>query len=94
MSTEEFIALARLCEYHETELSFFKGLHSTGLIEIHTIEEAPYIHRDRVRDLEKMIRLHRELDINAEGIDTIFNLLHRIEELQQELDELRGRIRL
>ena len=41
-----------------------------------------------------MIRLHYDLDINLEGIETIFHLLERIETLQHEMHELRKKIGL
>jgi predicted lipoprotein len=38
------------------------------------------------------VRLHYELDINLEGIETIFHLLDRIEALQQEMRDLQKKI--
>ena len=94
MKPEEFISLNQLCEYHEIEISFFSGLNEIGLIEIQTIEHIPHIHRDAINEIEKMIRMHRELNINAEGIDTILNLLEQIDELQQELIMVKNRLNL
>lgn len=92
MNREEFISLRHLSESHETEITFFNGLQDIGLIHIEIIEEVPYVHKEQVSDIERMIRLHRDLQINAEGIDTIFNLLQRIGELEQELQEVRQRL--
>ena len=94
MKIEGFIPLSQLCEYYTIEMSFFIDLRDNGLIEINNIEEIYYIHEDKLSDLEKMIRFHDELDINMEGIDTIFNLLGKIDQLQSELMELRNRLRL
>lgn len=94
MTTEEFISLNQLCEYHEVEISFFSGLSEIGRIEIQIIEEIPHIHRDTISEIEKMIRMHRELNINAEGIDTVLNLLEQIDELQQELIRTRNKLLL
>lgn len=91
MNREEFISLLHLSQSYETEITFFNGLQDIGLIHIEIIEEAPYVHKEQVHDIERMIRLHRDLHINAEGIDTIFNLLQRIGELEQELDQLKRR---
>ena len=92
MNLEEFISLQRLCESYKIEISFFSGLNEMGLIEIQTIKQVPHVRRDKISDLEKMIRLHHELNINAEGIDTVFNLLQKIEELQQELIIAKNRL--
>lgn len=94
MKIEGFIPLSQLCEYYTVEMSFFNDLSDFGLIEINSIEQVHYIHEDKLSDLEKMIRFHHELDINMEGIDTIFNLLGKIDQLQSELLELKNRLRL
>lgn len=92
MNLEEFIALSNLCEYHEVEMSFFADLNKIGLIEIRQIDTRDYLHRDTISDIEKMIRMHRELNVNAEGIDIVFNLLKRVEDLQQELNVVKNRL--
>lgn len=92
MNLEDFIALSNLCQYHEVEMSFFTELGNIGLIEIKQIEACDYLHRDHIAAIEKMIRMHRELNINAEGIDIVFNLLQKVEDLQQELDIVKNRL--
>ena len=94
MSLEQFIPLSQLCVHYEVEMSFFTSLTEYGLIEIQTIEESYYIHQDKASDIEKMIRMYHELDINLEGIDTIFNLLKKNEKLQDELIEMKNRLKL
>jgi len=75
MSKEKFIPLQKLCELYKIEMSFFSSLNEIGLIQITSIEESNYIHQDKINDIEKMIRMHRDLEINIEGIDIAFNLL-------------------
>ena len=94
MSIEKFIPLNELCTHYKVEMSFFTRLNEIGLIEIKTTEESFYIHQDKINDIEKMIRLHRELDINFEGIDTVLNLLDKISDLQNELIATKNRLRL
>ncbi len=48
---------------------------------------------DKLKDLEKFIRLHYELDINTEGIDAIAQLLNRVENMQDEITRLKNRLR-
>jgi hypothetical protein len=38
-----------------------------------------YIPEEKVTDLEKVLRQHKELDVNLEGIDVILNLLGKVE---------------
>jgi hypothetical protein len=39
-----------------------------------------------------MVRLHFDMDINIEGIETITHLLERIEQMQQEITQLKNRV--
>jgi hypothetical protein len=94
MKIENYIAINELCNHYEIDISFFTNLNEIGLIEITKIESSFWIDREKIHTVEKMIRLHRDLDINLEGIDTIFNLLDKIDQLQTELIETKNRLRL
>lgn len=94
MSKENFIPLPTLCELFKVEMSFFSSLNEIGLIQITTIEELHYIHEDKINDIEKMIRMHHDLEINIEGIDIAFNLLQKIDELENELNIIKNRLRI
>lgn len=94
MAIQELIALNKLCTYYQLEISFFDDLESVGLIKIEVYEEQKCIHQDKIGDLEKMIRLHRELNINLEGIDIVFNLIEKELKLQEEINFLKNRLRL
>nr|CCG00199.1 conserved hypothetical protein [uncultured Flavobacteriia bacterium] len=65
-----------------------------GLIQIQIIAEKEFIHQDQISDLEKIIRLHNELNMNLEGIDVVFNLLKKERALRKELNALKNRLRL
>nr|WP_315207936.1 chaperone modulator CbpM [uncultured Flavobacterium sp.] len=94
MKIENLIAIPVLCTHYKVELSFFNNLSEMGLLEVKTIEETQYIHTDAIYEIEKMIRIHQELDINTEGIDVVFNLLQKIDALQNELISTKNRLRL
>lgn len=94
MKTENLIPLNKLCVQYKVEMSFFDQLNEYDLIEIRTVERSPHIHEDEIGEVEKIVRLHRELNINIEGIDTVFNLLQKIDSLEQELQDLRNRLGL
>jgi len=93
MITENFIPLNELCLHYQVEQSFFSNLNEIGLIEIEIIEQSQYLHQDKINDVEKMIRLHQELNVNLEGIDVVFNLLQKLENLQDELISVTNRLR-
>ena len=94
MKMENFIPLNQLSSYYEVELSFFINLSEIGLIEITMIDQAEYVHESNVERIERIIRMHNDLQVNPEGIDVVFNLLQKIEDLQEELRSAKNRLRL
>lgn len=94
MYKEILIPADEFCANHHIEISFISSLQETGLIEITTIEETGYIPASQLQQLEKFVRLKNELDINLEGIDTITNLLQRINDMKDEITALKNRLRL
>jgi hypothetical protein len=93
MSKENFIPIHKLCKLYQVEMSFFSNLNEIGLIQITTIEQSHYVHQDKINDIEKIIRIHRDLDLNIEGIDIVFNLLQKIDDLENEMITMKNRLR-
>ncbi len=52
------------------------------------------IEASAIPQVEKIMRLHFDLNINLEGIDVIINLLQQIETLQEEITQLKRRLSL
>ncbi len=94
MKTEELIRIDKLCVHYEVEQTFFTHLSEAGLIEITIIENTLYIHPELISDVEKMMRLHNDLQLNVEGIDVVFHLLQKIDGLNTELNAAKNRLRL
>ena len=94
MHSGYLIAVDEFCSNHNIEVSFISSLQQTGLIEITTIKETGFIDADQLQHLEKIVRFYYELGINLEGIETITHLLQQINSLQDEIIELRNRLRL
>lgn len=94
MTEKRLILTHTLCSHYNIEISFMDELHKMGLIEIHLIEQDRFIHQKQIGDLEKIIRLHTELDMNLEGIDVVFNLLKRERKLRAEITALQNRLSL
>ena len=74
-------------------LSFVHSLHEIGLIETITMENTEFIQIPHLQKIEQIIRLHDELDINLEGIQAIDSLLSRLETMQNEMVEMKNRLR-
>jgi hypothetical protein len=94
MKTDKLLRLEDLCVHYEVEHTFFMHLSEAGLIEITIINNTHYIHPDRINDVEKMMRLHHDLELNIEGIDVVFHLLQKIDCLNTELVSVRNRLLL
>jgi hypothetical protein len=94
MKTDNWILLKTVSSHYEVELSFFTHLHDLGLIKIEIIEQSSYIHSDEMYNLERIIRIHHELDVNPEGIDIVLNLLQKIDDLQKDLIAAQNTLRL
>jgi hypothetical protein len=94
MNTENLILLQTVCSSYQVELSFFTHLSEIGLIEIEIIEQSPYIRENQIKDIERMIRMHHELEVNPEGIDVVFNLLQKIDRLEKDLITTKNRLKL
>ena len=94
MKTDNWILLQTLSAHYQVELSFLTNLNDLGLIKIEIMEQSPCIHENQMHNLERMIRLHHELEVNPEGIDVVFNLLQKIEQLQNDLKATQNRLRL
>ncbi|MDI1234352.1 MAG: chaperone modulator CbpM [bacterium] len=91
MEAENLLALPQFCQLYQIEYTFIDSLQAYGLIEIVTLNEEQYIHHDHLKQLEKIIRLHYDLEINMEGIDVIAHLLQRMDEIEGELRLLKNK---
>lgn len=94
MHTEEMIPANEFCIHHNIELSFILSLNEYGLIEIISTEEKILLPANQLSHLEKLVRLHYEMDINLEGIETITYLLKRIKDMQQQITMLTNRLKI
>lgn len=92
MENQKLVLVETLCTHYELEVSFFESLEEIGLVILVRESDEVYIAEEKVTDLEKVLRLHKELDVNLEGIDVIFNLLGKVESLQTELTLAKQRL--
>ena len=93
MTELNLITTSDICRYHEVEYTFISSLEEAGLIELRVVDQTTYIPDSELQKLEKMIRMHHELEINIAGIEAIGHLLQRIEQMQEEMRQLRNRLR-
>ena len=94
MNTEERIAIELFCTHEGIELTFVEALEERGLIRIITVRNKRYLEPTHLPRVERLARMHYDLEINLEGLEAISHMLERMEDLQAEMRDLRDRLRL
>src|ERR1700761_794879 len=90
---QHLVAINDFCVYHQVEYTFINDLMDAGLVEVTIVDKNPHIPEGEIQKLERMIRLHNELQINVPGIEAISHLLERVEQLQQDRQRLLNLLR-
>lgn len=93
MENDQYILVEDLCQFHSIQITFLEDLREHRLIEFEEIDSKPTLPINQISKVERMIRLHRELDINAPGIDAVFNLLDKVESYKSRITELKNKLR-
>jgi hypothetical protein len=93
MDTTNLISIQQFCEHYEVPVAFIDALYEYELIEIIITKNESYLKITQLNEVEKMMRLHYDLDINLEGIDAIYRLLKQVESMQNEIKTLNNRLR-
>lgn len=92
MDDIKLISITQFCKLYKVPKTFINALHEYELIEIIVTENENFLKLTQLNEVEKMMRLHYDLDINLEGVDAIYNLLKQVEDLQQEIVNLKNRL--
>jgi len=93
MQTEQLIRVDTFCTWHNIEFSFIHTLHEYGLIDLTTKEDTDFIPESDLKQVEKLVRLHNDLEINLQGVEVINNLLEKMKQQQQEIILLQNKLR-
>ncbi|MGI9530457.1 chaperone modulator CbpM [Lutimonas sp.] len=94
MATEKYIPVIHLCNLYQIEITFFHELNDLGLVELISKDNDMFLHEDKLYKVERIIRIHQELNVNMEGIDVVLNLLDKVDKLQNEVQVIQSRLRL
>jgi chaperone modulatory protein CbpM len=94
MENVHYITVQEFCGYHHIEYIFVNSLSEAGLVQITTINQTHMIPESEMPRLERLIRLHQELDINVAGLEAIGHLLERVQAMQEDTRRLRSRLSL
>ena len=94
MEARDLIPIELVCEQYKVPVAFINSLQEFQLIELTIEKDNFFIHKRQVKEVEKIARLHYDLNINIEGIDAIYNLLEQVNILKKEIISLHNRLRL
>ena len=94
MTTATLISTNDFCTWHQVEYTFISSLREAGLVEITIVNKTEYIPETQLQKLERMVRMHQDLDINLAGIEAITHLLDRFEAIQQDMRTLKNKLRI
>ncbi|WP_445381751.1 chaperone modulator CbpM [Robiginitalea sp. IMCC43444] len=89
MERDKYIRIIDFCEGHGLETRFLYELQEFELISIQKLEKEEVFHRRELRRLERLLRLHRDLHINPQGLQAVDHLLNRVQQLEEEVLQLR-----
>lgn len=92
MNKENLILIEHFCLHHGIDPAFIVALKEFDMIEILVLEEKQYFSAAQLAKIEKIIRLHHELEINLEGIDIIMNLLDQLDDYKSQLTNARNKL--
>ena len=93
MQENHLIPTEDFCSFYSIEYSFISSLRDQGLIEVKAAENKEYIMVEELQKIEKLIRLHYEMDVNVEGIDVITHLLQKMNTMHEEIILLKNKLR-
>jgi hypothetical protein len=92
MADIQLVPIEQFCSIHEIEISFIEELSHSGLIEVQYMKSHAFILQSQMHELERLVRLHYDLDINIEGLEAITHLLQRINRITEENRILKNKL--
>ena len=92
MAAQKLIAVKEFCVYHRIKTDLILELHRNEMIELVWVKRTGYIPEKSLQPLEQILRLHQDLQINLEGIQTVLHLLNSLAKKEAELIKLRNQL--
>ncbi len=92
MNDKKLIPIKTFCTIYKTPTSFLDDLYEYEIIKFKIVDNKKHIRLKDINTIEKLMRLHFDLNINMEGLDAIIHLTNQINQLQDEINELKNKI--
>jgi len=84
------IQIELFCEFHKVEIELVYSFVDHGFIDIIKDKEQTFIPSSSIENLERCVRLSRELGVNLAGMEVINNMRLKMLELYKELHDLKS----
>jgi predicted methyltransferase MtxX (methanogen marker protein 4) len=81
--------LREVARYFNTEDSLIEYLFSAGMLDMPLGADEGFLDSHDFEIIRRAARLHRDLGVNAEGVDVILHMHEQLRQLKQEIDTLR-----
>jgi hypothetical protein len=94
MKDKVLVSVNEIMIHHQLDEAFINKVENYQLVSFVIKNSQKFIIADEMPRMEKIIRLHYDLDINMEGIEVIKNMLDRMEALQDEVRKLQNRLNI
>lgn len=87
-----YIAIEEFCQHHGIEVTVIREFADFGLMQLTVENNQEFVKDTKVKRLERMLRISRDLGVNKEGIDIILNMRKQLQKLRRERENLRYRL--
>lgn len=78
ISREELVAM------YQVEIAFFDSLEEAGLLITENENNVKYLRYEHLGAFERFANWHYDLEVNLPGLEIIYELLRKLEEVQSE----------
>ena len=82
---KKYITIKELAKFHELDEGYIMEFIHYGIIPVQEKKTILQVHLDDVEELERAIRLNKDLEVNMQGVEIICRLRNRLVELQERL---------
>lgn len=90
----QLIIIDTYCQRTSIQQRFIHDLNGLGLITLVREDEVPCIQDTDIPKIEQLHRIHTDLNVNMEGLDIIYNMLNRMQNMQEEIRQLRQELEI
>ena len=92
--SKELFAVTAYCTVHKIDPSFVYTLQQEGLITVIARENESFVEEEELHKLEIFTRWHDQLGLHPESMDVVYNMLEKMKQMQEEMNDLRSRLRM